>query len=111
MPRPRKRRFVQGQLMASRFRPNKAPETDVKTVFLPVEGLEAIRLNDLESLDQEASSRNMGISRQTFGRILRHARSKVAEALVMGQELRIEGGNFETPHGRRKRRLGPCGPL
>ena len=111
MPRPRKKRFVQGQLMASRFHPNRAPGTDVKTVFLPVEGLEAIRLNDLEGLDQEASSQSMGVSRQTFGRILCHARNKVAEALVMGGELRIEGGNFEMPRGGRKRRLGPCGPL
>jgi len=112
MPRPRKMRFVQGQPMANRFHPNRAPETDVKTVFLPVEGLESIRLNDFEGLDQETSSQSMGVSRQTFGRILRHARSKIAEALVMGKELRIEGGNFEMPCGRMKRRRrGPCGPL
>ncbi len=111
MPRPRKRRFVQGQPTANRFQPNRTSETEVKTVFLPIEGLESIRLNDFEGLDQETSSQRMGISRQTFGRILRHARTKVAEALVMGKELRIEGGNFEMPHCRRKQRRGPCGPL
>ena len=112
MPRPRKMRFIQGQPMANRFHPNRVPEADVKTVILPVEGLEAIRLNDLEGLDQETSSQSMGVSRQTFGRILRHARNKIAEALVMGKQLRIEGGDFEMPcGGMKRRRCGPCGPL
>ena len=112
MPRPRKMRFVQDQPMANRFHPNRIVDADVKAVLLPVEGLESIRLSDFEGLDQEASSQKMGVSRQTFGRILRHARSKIAEALVTGKELRIEGGDFEMPCGRMKRRRrGPCGPL
>ena len=112
MPRPQKRRFVEGRPAANRFHPNKAPAKEDKAVFLPIEGLESLRLNDLEGLNQETSSQRMGVSRQTFGRILRRARSQVAEALVMGKELRIEGGNFEMPHGIKKRgRLGPCGPL
>ena len=37
----------------------------------------------------------MNISRQTFGRILAEARSIIADALVMGKTLRIEGGHFD----------------
>lgn len=49
----------------------------------------------------------MNVSRQTFGRILAEARAIIADALVMGKVLRIEGGNFEMPpRGRRRRRRG-----
>jgi len=73
-------------------------------VVLPVEGLEAIRLNDFEGLDQETAATRMSVSRQTFGRILGEARRVVAEALVMGKILRIEGGDFDMPPNRRRRR-------
>jgi len=73
-------------------------------VVLLIEGLEAIRLNDLEGLNQETAAIRMGVSRQTFGRILSEARMVVAEALVMGKVLRIEGGDFEIPSSRRRRR-------
>ncbi|MBC7218059.1 MAG: DUF134 domain-containing protein [Candidatus Caldatribacterium sp.] len=61
-------------------------------VVLTLDELEAIRLSDLEGLYQEEAAQRMGISRPTFGRILEAARRKVAEALVLGKTLRIEGG-------------------
>lgn len=63
-------------------------------VTLTVEGLEALRLSDVEGLDQDKASAQMGISRQTFGRILATARKTVATAIVQGLGLRIEGGNY-----------------
>lgn len=75
--------------------------------MLPVEGLEAIRLNDLLGMDQEAAAKMMNVSRQTFGRILAEARAVVADALVNGKVLRIEGGVFELPPRGRHRR-GRC---
>ena len=75
--------------------------------MLSIEGLEAIRLSDFEGLDQETGAERMNVSRQTFGRILAEARSIVADALVMGKVLRIEGGHFEMPPmGRGRRRRG-----
>jgi len=54
----------------------------------------------------------MGVSRPTFGRILSEARRIVAEVLVMGKVLRIEGGDFEMPpNRRRRRRRGRGGPF
>jgi predicted DNA-binding protein (UPF0251 family) len=66
-------------------------------IVLPVEGLEAIRLVDYQGLDQEAAAAMMNVSRQTLGRILADARAVVADALIMGKILRIEGGHFEMP--------------
>jgi predicted DNA-binding protein (UPF0251 family) len=103
MPRPRKLRFVQGRPIVDGFTPNTMPPWGREEVFLPIEGLEAIRLSDFQGMDQETAARMMNVSRQTFGRILTEARGIVADALVMGKVLRIEGGNFEMPPRRRGR--------
>lgn len=107
MPRPRKRRFVQGRPIASAFVPDSIPPWGREEVVLPVEGLEAIRLNDFQGLDQETAAKMMNVSRQTFGRILAEARAIVADALVTGKVLRIEGGHFDMPpRGRGRRHRG-----
>ena len=112
MPRPRKPRFVHTQPIVDGFLPNRLPPWGRQEVFLPIEGLEAIRLNDFEGLDQETAAMRMNISRQTFGRILTEARRTVAEALVLGRVLRIEGGHYEMPPwGRGRRRRGRRGPF
>ena len=107
MPRPRKLRFVQGRPIADAFIPSRTPPWGREEVILPVEGLEAIRLNDFQGLDQETAARMMNVSRQTFGRILVEARAIVADALVMGKILRIKGGHFDMPpRGRGRHRRG-----
>jgi predicted Fe-Mo cluster-binding NifX family protein len=62
-------------------------------VTLGFDQAEAIRLADLQGLYQEAASLRMGISRQTFGRILESARHVIADAIINGKCLRIGGGN------------------
>ena len=110
MPRPRKLRFVQGHPVVDAFVPNRTPPWGRDETLLPIEGLEAIRLNDFQGLDQEKAAMMMNVSRQTFGRILADARAVVADALVMGKVLRIEGGHFEMPpRGRRRRHRGRGG--
>jgi predicted DNA-binding protein (UPF0251 family) len=69
----------------------------MEDVVLPVEGLEALRLSDLEKMDQQSASAQMNVSRQTFGRVLSEARELVAEALVMGKRIRIHGGAYALP--------------
>lgn len=59
-----------------------------------MEELEALRLKDLEGLEQMRCAEQMGIARTTFQRILYSARSKIAKALVKGNALRIEGGEY-----------------
>ena len=107
MPRPRKLRYVQGRPIVDAFIPNSFPPWGREEVSLSVEGLEAIRLNDFQGLDQETAAGMMNVSRQTFGRLLAEARTIIADALVMGKILRIEGGHFEMPpRARRRRRRG-----
>lgn len=106
MPRPRKLRSVQARPIVDAFIPNRMPPWGREEIILSTEDLEAIRLNDFQGLDQETAARMMNVSRQTFGRILAEARAIIADALVMGKVLRIEGGHFEMPAGggRRRRR-------
>jgi predicted DNA-binding protein (UPF0251 family) len=60
-----------------------------------LEEAEAIRLKELEDLAQEQSAVRMNISRPTFQWVLESARKKVADALLNGKAIRIDGGNFE----------------
>ncbi len=65
-------------------------------VCLSVDEAEAIRLKDIAGLEQEEGADRMGISRPTFQRILLSARQKVADALLNGKALRIEGGHVQV---------------
>jgi predicted DNA-binding protein (UPF0251 family) len=80
---------------ATFFKPAGIPMRVLEEVSLSVDEAEAIRLKDLEGLEQEEGADKMGISRPTFQRILASARQKVADALLNGKAMRIEGGNFE----------------
>ena len=107
MPRPRKRRMVDRAPLYTGFRPVGGRRAAGEEVRLFWEELEALRLKDLEKLDQAQAAERMGVSRPTFQRILRAARSKVAQALVDGLGLRVDGGTFELPPRRlRCRRCG-----
>jgi predicted DNA-binding protein (UPF0251 family) len=78
------------------FKPAGIPLRELEEVCLSVEELEAIRLKDIEDLEQEQCAEKMNISRTTFARILDTARKKMAEALINGKAIRIEGGHFEV---------------
>ncbi len=67
-----------------------------KNVILSIDELEAMRLCDLENLDQDSAAERMGVSRGTLQRILYAARKKVAEALCLSYGIVITGGNYKT---------------
>ena len=71
-----------------------------ESVRLAVEELEALRLCDLENLDQDEAAERMNVSRGTLQRTLYDARRKSAEALCAGKTILIGGGNYELS-GRR----------
>jgi predicted DNA-binding protein (UPF0251 family) len=89
------------------FKPRGIPLSMLEEVVLAVDECEAIRLADLESLYQEQAAERMKVSRQTFGRIIESAHKKVAEALVKGKALKIEGGEFEMA-AMRKFKCSDC---
>ena len=68
----------------------------LEQVGLTVDEVEAIRLVDLEGMYQADAAEKMGVSRQTLGRIAESAHRKIADALVNGKALSIEGGSIET---------------
>ena len=94
LPRPRKPRYVRAEPVTCFFKPQGVPMRDLDSVVLSVEELEALRLADGEDLYQEAAAERMEVSRQTFQRVLREARKKVADVLVNGKALGIEGGDY-----------------
>lgn len=92
MPRPRRCRWIENLPSVTYFKPRGIPTAMLDEVVLSVDEFEALRLADRDGLYQEEAAARMGISRQTFGRIVESAHRKVAEALVEGKALRIEGG-------------------
>ena len=95
MPRPTKWRRVSFIPDVTYFKPAGIPLRFLEDIRLSVEEAEAIRLKDLEGLEQEQCAEQMNISRPTFQRVLGPARQKIADALLNGKAIRIEGGNFE----------------
>jgi predicted DNA-binding protein (UPF0251 family) len=100
MPRPKRCRRIGSSPGSSYFKPRGIPLSVLEEVVLSVDEFEAIRLADLEGLYQELAAEKMSVSRQTFGRIIESARQKVAEALVRGKALKIEGGAIEVASGK-----------
>lgn len=90
--RPRMRRRVALELGADYFKPAGIPLRELEEVALTVAELEALRLVDLEDLDQEDAAKKMEISRKTLWRELQSARKKVVDALVKGKAIQIQGG-------------------
>jgi predicted DNA-binding protein (UPF0251 family) len=105
MPRPPLPRQVLDLPRAAYFKPQGAPLRELEEILLPIEGLEALRLADLEGLTAEEAAAHMGVSRHTFGRVLAAARAAVARALVEGAALRIAGGHYAVAGA-----AGACGP-
>ncbi|MGQ9546759.1 MAG: DUF134 domain-containing protein [Dehalococcoidia bacterium] len=100
MARPLKMRCVAQLPTTGFFRPAGVPVSILQAVRLSVEEAEAIRLKDLEGLEQEECAEKMRISRPTFHRVLESARKKLADALINGKAIQIEGGNFELVQRR-----------
>lgn len=99
MARPRKPRFVSDDVPVSYFKPQGIPLVSLSEVILTLDGFEALRLVDVEGLDQQVAAGRMGVSRSTLSRILAEARRTMATAITRGLALRIEGGSVTLPRG------------
>lgn len=95
MTRPTKWRRVDFVPEVTFFQPSGGCLRVINEVRLTIEETEAIRLKDLENLQQGNCAERMQISRPTFHRVLESARKKLADALINGKAIRIKGGNFE----------------
>lgn len=97
MARPRKSRRVWHEPTPVIFKPVGLPLRQLPTITLLHEELEALHLTDLEERYQSDAAEQMGVSRSTFQRVVSAARHKVAQALVEGAALHIQGGTFRVP--------------
>ena len=96
MPRPKRKRNVTHPPVMEGFKPFGIPMTDLEPVVLLFEEYEAIRLLDHQGLTQLEAAREMAVSRPTMTRIYEKARRTIAQALVEGKAIFIEGGDYRT---------------
>lgn len=95
MPRNKCLRYIDNHPGCTFYKPAGIPMPKLAQVTLSLDEYESIRLADLEGLYQEEAAKRMSISRQTFGRIIEAAHKKIADALINGKAIKIEGGNIE----------------
>lgn len=100
MPRPYKRRFVRAEPNITYYKPRGIPIGTIGEVVLNIDEFEAIRVKDLEGMPQKDAAQRLKVSQPTLHRILKSAHTKIAEALVNGKALRIEGGPYQLPSKR-----------
>ncbi len=108
MSRPRKCRWINCEPTVTLFKPRGIPTTELETVTLMVDEFEALRLKDLEGLEQEKAAAKMNVSQPTLHRMLESAHRKVADSLVHGKALVIEGGDYEVRQGERLFKCYSC---
>jgi uncharacterized protein len=95
MVRPHKTRRVCCVPRASFFKPSGIPVSELDHIEIQLDEMEALRLSDIEKLEQEDAAQKMQISRQTFGNILRQARQKLANAIINTKAVKIGGGEVD----------------
>jgi len=76
------------------FKPRGIPLTDLESVKLTVEEVEAIRLRHYDKLKRIEAANNMGISRRTMERELSSGLEKIIDALLNGKAIEIRGGYY-----------------
>jgi predicted DNA-binding protein (UPF0251 family) len=106
MPRPRRCRRVRFEPNITYFKPRGVRLRDLDEAVLTVDEFEAVRLKDFEGMEQVDAAKKMNISQPTFHRLLLSARKKLADALVQGKAIKIEGGVYKMVKPRRRRGRG-----
>ncbi len=94
MPRPEKDRIIFKPPLFTEFKPIGISVRSLSQTLLSLDEYEAFRLADHIGLSQIEAAEEMGISRPTFTRLIEKARKKIAEFIIQGKLLTIEGGNI-----------------
>ena len=94
MPRPFKPRRVSSMPRFTYFKPTGIPMPLLEEVVLTVDEVEALRLKDIEKLEQHECAQKMDVAQSTLQRILVSAREKLTRAIIEGKALRIHGGPY-----------------
>lgn len=89
MPRPRLCRRVQFNPNITYFKPQGVPMRELEIIELTTEEVEALRLRNINDLEQEEAAKKMNTSQSTFQRILSSAYKKITRALIGGKAIKI----------------------
>lgn len=103
--RPKKYRIIRHDPKVTQFSPRGRPGRPDE-VNLNVDEFEAMRLADFMGLPQKQASQSMHISQQTFSRTLKRARKAIAEALVNGKIIKIQGGIYVITSREQNEKIG-----
>lgn len=90
MPRPRLCRKIKFNPNVTYFKPQGVPMRNLEIVELTLEEAEALRLKNIENLEQTECAKKMNTSQSTFQRILSSAYKKTSQAIIEGKAIRIE---------------------
>jgi len=90
MPRPKVPRFIRFRPNVYYFKPRGIPLRMLEETVLFPDELEALKLYEVDGLEQTAAAKKMKISQPTFARLLGSANKKIAQAIIGGKAIRIE---------------------
>ena len=90
MPRPKIARCLNFKPNVYYFKPRGVPLHELEEIVLLPDELEALKLHEVDGLEQIKSAEKMKISQPTFARLLSRAHQKVAKAIIKGRAIRIE---------------------
>ncbi len=90
MPRPKRFRNLCFNPSVIYFKPQGIPLRELEEVILLPDELEALKLYEVDELEQVKAAKQMKISQPTFARLLGSANKKIANAIINGKAIRIE---------------------
>ena len=94
MPRPEKNRIVNEPPIFREFKPVGIASRFAEQAILTLDEYEAFRLADYIGMSHEEAADQMEVSRSTFTRLIERTRKKIAELIIQGKVLTIEGGQI-----------------
>lgn len=90
MPRPKIPRCLRFNPKVYYFKPRGIPLRMLEEVVLEPDEVEALKLHDVDGLEQTKAAKKMKVSQPTFARTLDQVYKKIAEALIKGKSVRVE---------------------
>lgn len=99
MGRPKKRRCCRKYHADRIYKPQGIPLREIETVQISLDQFEALRLCDVERLEQEEAGWRMGVSRGTIQRLLYDARKKLVEAMINNHAILVNANESEACDG------------
>jgi len=95
MSRPKQSRKICNPPLMQGFKPYGLIKNNCSSITLLMDEYETLRLLDYEGMNQDKAAEQMNVSRPTLTRIYENARKVIAQALVEGKVIVIEGGNVQ----------------